>query len=265
MIRRSGTAIVVAGALAVAGCASEDTAPSDATPTTVAVSLPPATPTAPMPVAPEEPERATTINEYLGEQGIGRTPLPPGSETGPIVAFEVPEGWEPADPATYPQAHFVALGTKWFFESDPGPLPTAVLTVQRLDRVVPAEDILEHADGALRNLPDFEIALDDADTMVGDFPSYAVSGEFRDEEHGYMAVVERTVVPEIDGTTYVVQLRVSSLSRDAEAIAPTVQEIDGSLRIEPRVLEEPGEGTLEGDPPSDPQDDPAAETVDEGE
>ncbi len=257
MIRRSGTVIVVAGALAVAGCASEDPVPSDAPPTTVAVSIPPATPTAPMPEPSEEPESATTINDFLGEQGIGRTPLPPGSESGPIVAFDVPEGWEPADPAIYPQAHFVALGTKWFYEADPGPLPTAILTVQRLDRVVPAEDILEHADGALRNLTDFEIALDDADTMVGDFPSYAVSGEFRDEEHGYMAVVERTAVAEIDGSTYVVQLRVSSLSRDAEAIAPTVQEIDGSLRIEPRVPEEPAEGN--------PGNSPVDETVDEGE
>ncbi|MBD8506039.1 LpqN/LpqT family lipoprotein [Hoyosella sp. G463] len=259
MIRRSGTAIVVAGTLAVAGCASEDTAPSDAPPTTVAVSIPPATSTAPAPEPPEEPEAATTINDYLGEQGIGRTPLPPGSGTGPIVEFDVPEGWEPADPATYPQAHFVALGTEWFYEADPGPLPTAVLTVQRLDRVVPAEELLEHADGALRNLPEFEIALDDEDTVVGGFPSYAVSGEFRDSEHGYMAVVERTVVADIDDTTYVVQLRVSSLSRDAEAIAPTVQEIDGSLRIEPRAPEEPGA------PAEVPQDGGVDETVDEGE
>ncbi|GGC67445.1 LpqN/LpqT family lipoprotein [Hoyosella rhizosphaerae] len=239
-----GVAGALVGAVVVTGCTSDaDVESSDAPPTTVAVSVAPTPPTAEE-SEPEESEPSVTLIEYLSQSGIGRTPLFWGAETGPVVEFDLPDGWSVGDVETFPQAYFAAVGTEWAFETDPGPLPTAVLTIQRLDRQVDAEELLEYAPGALENLPEFEIALDDDENTVSGFPSYALSGEFVDEEFGYMAVVERTAVAEIDDATYVVQLRVTTLSRDAEAVTDAVQEIDSTLRIEPRPSPEdnPGEG-----------------------
>ncbi|AEF42061.1 LpqN/LpqT family lipoprotein [Hoyosella subflava] len=239
LVRISG---IAAAAIILGGCAADNGDTPDgsppAPPTTVAVSVPPAAAATTTEAADTvEPEPAYSIADYLAENGIGRTPLAAGTETGPAVEFDLPSGWELAAPGMFPQSYVAAVGTQWESEHDPGPLPAAVLTVLRLDRIVDPEDLLEHAGGAVANLPGFEIAVDDPDSEISGLPSYALSGEYLDDEAGYIAIVERTVIAEDDDASYVIQLRVTARSHDAEAVTDSVQEIDGSLTVTPRTEE----------------------------
>lgn len=232
----------IAGLLAAAallgGCAATDgDAADNAPPTTVAVSVPPVATQTADPEEPEGSEPATTIADYLAENGIGWTPLLAATETGPVAEFDLPDGWSLADPEHFPQAHTVAIGERWESTDDAGPPPTAILTMLRLDRLVDAEELLQHAGGAVENLPDFEVALDDPDSEVSGYPSYALSGEYLDAEAGYMAIVERTVVADDGEATYVIQLRITTQSQHAEPVTDSVQEIDRSLTVTPRPAE----------------------------
>ncbi|MCW4352130.1 LpqN/LpqT family lipoprotein [Hoyosella sp. YIM 151337] len=233
LVRVTGI-LAAAAILGACGTGEGDTA-SLAPPTTVAVSVPPVTTTTTPIPEPEEAEPAPTLADYLAEQGIGRTPLAAGTETGPLVEFDLPDGWHIADPGLFPQSYSAAVGTRWENDEEPGPVPAAVLTVLRLDRVVDPDEALGLASGAVLNLPEFEIALDDPDSEVSGYPSYALSGEYADAEAGYIAIVERTVVMDDGAATYVIQLRITAQSRDAEAVTASVQEIDSSLTVTARA------------------------------
>jgi hypothetical protein len=222
-------AALTAAALAACGSSSDGSSPASASP---AATLPSATASA----APETELESTqaqpaheTIDDFLAKNGITETPIAHQPGQPPFADFQLPDGWEVQAPAALP-AHILAFAPE-YRQGDF--VPSALLVVSKLDRVVDPAQILPIADGELRNQPSFE-EVGAFDSDIDGYPARSIIGTYRDPDLGLMAASQQTViVPGAPGeeATYVVQLNVTSLENQADAISGDVAKINGSMMI----------------------------------
>ncbi|MGE2729671.1 LpqN/LpqT family lipoprotein [Mycolicibacterium vaccae] len=228
-LMRAGAAGLAAVAIGIGltACGSEsepaETTSPAATSETSAEATPPTT---------EPAADVTTLDDYIAENNLVRTPVLPGDPGNPTVELPTPPGWTPMGPDA-PDDAFSAIS----YAGDPAlsTEPATIVTrVFRLTGNVDPDRVLEYSPAQLRTLPQYEPLSPEPGQRgeLSGFPAMTFGALYARDGVPYMIARKTVVVPE-DGGLLVVQIDAEGDKEQAMALMDATAAIDKEARIVP--------------------------------
>lgn len=224
MIACAAVAVVAVG---LAGCSSDGSADESAASTSSAApastsSVPPLT------TAPPTPAPSLTLTDYLASIGVTETPARPAEGGAPTIELPTPAGWETA--IDVPGDSFWAVMLTQ--AADPANPPIIQATLVKLSKEVPIQDIFDHADGELRNLPGYQPLGDGGRGALGGLEAHQVGGMY--VKNGVQTLIaQKTSLITSPAGSYVLQVRAEGPQDDAQALVSATAELDNNTVIRP--------------------------------
>ncbi|BBX20470.1 hypothetical protein CRI77_09465 [Mycolicibacterium duvalii] len=227
---RAGAVTVAAVALAIglSACGSSDESADGNSPTTTAetTSAPADAPT----TTTESAAPATTLDDYIAENNLVRTPVLPGDPGAPTIELPTPQGWVDMGPNA-PEGAYLALETA--DETAPAGDPaTIVARVFKLTGNVDPATVLEVAPNQLRTLPEFEGPETAQTGELSGFDATTIGGLYVREGVPRMIAQKTVAIPGADGL-FVLQIDAEGTEEQAAALMDGTQAIDDETRITP--------------------------------
>lgn len=215
-------------ALSLAACnggADEPSGRSAESSDTTATPTP--TPT-PEPAPTETADEATTIPEYLAEEGIEQVVLT-REDAGPVIDLPVPDGWRFTEDyaGAAPYGAVVHEGA-----ADPADPPRVLALLARLEGDVDPAKILEHAPGELQALDGFVPIEMEQRTTLGAYDAVQVAGSLMSEGRE-LVIAQKTVVIPTESGLHVLQLNAFAPAAEEEELISALSLIDAQTTITP--------------------------------
>lgn len=230
-LMRAGVVSVAAVALAIglAACGSDgestETSPVATTTSETTTEAP-----ADSPTTGESPAATMTLDDYIAENNLVRTPVSRGAPGAPTIDLPVLEGWTEMGPDA-PQDAYSALS----FGGDPAlttPSATLVSRVFRLTGNVDPAKVLEYAPQGLKTLPEFEGPETGQAGQLSGFEAVTIGGLYVREGVPHMVAQKTVTIPGSDGL-YVLQIDVEGPEEQAVPLMDATSAIDEQTRIVP--------------------------------
>lgn len=226
---RAGAVTVAAVALGIglSACGSNgesaDQTSATAAETTSAAADAPATTTT-TPAAP-----VTTLDDYIAENNLVRTPVLRGDPGAPTIELPMAEGWVDMGPDT-PEGAYIAMA----YTEDPAAAEpaTIIARVFKLTGNVDPAKVLEVAPAQLRTLPEFEGPETGQSDTLSDFEAVTIGGIYVREGVQRMVAQKTVVIPGSDGL-FVLQIDAEGTEEQAGALMDGTALIDDEARITP--------------------------------
>lgn len=227
---RAGAVSIAAVALAIGltACGSEDEsagASSVTTTTSETTSAPAESPTTGGAAA-----SGMTLDDYIAENDLVRTPVPRGVPGAPTIELPALQGWTDMGPDA-PQDSYSALS----FAGDPAlttPPATLIARVFRLTGNVEPAKVLQYAPESLKTLPEFEGPEAGQSGQLSGFDAVTIGGLYVREGVPHMVAQKTVTVPGQDGL-YVLQIDVEGPEDQAVPLMEATSAIDEQTRIIP--------------------------------
>jgi Probable lipoprotein LpqN len=203
-----------------AGAPSADNASESATPS-AAATPPPAT------TSPPQAGNGQTLDSYLHENNITKTPVHPG-DPGPVVDLPAPEGWKRA--AVSADAPFGGLvQSQPVNPSDPPRINAALF---RLTGNADPVRVLQLAPADLQSIPGFQLMGDYYDGTIAGFKSKQAGGSYSKDGNSRL-IAQKTVAIPAQNALFVLQLTADGLESDIGPMMAATSAIDKELKITP--------------------------------
>ena len=223
---RAGAVAIAAAALAIGltACGSVGEPADQTSPTATETTAPPT----------EAPETtgeaagpATTLDDYIAENNLVRSPVLPGDPGSPTVELPTPEGWVDMGADT-PEGAYKAMT---FTGEPPAADPATIVTrMFKLTGNVDPARVLEVAPNFLRTLPEFEGPETGQSGTLSDFEAVTIGGLYVREGVPRMIAQKTVVIPGQDGL-FVLQIDAEGTEEQAYPLMDGTAAIDDETRI----------------------------------
>lgn len=217
-------------ALALAACnggADEPSGRSAESPDTTATPTAVQTPE-PAPEPTETADEATTIPEYLAEQGVEQTVLT-REDDGPVIDLPVPDGWRVTEDYAGAAPYGAIVDDD---AADPADPPRVLSLLARLEGDVDPARILEHAPGELQALDGFVPIELEQQTTLGAYDAVQVAGSLMSEGRE-LVIAQKTVVIPTQTGLHVLQLNAFAPAAEEDELIAALSLIDAQTTITP--------------------------------
>ncbi|MGE2833812.1 LpqN/LpqT family lipoprotein [Mycobacterium sp. SMC-4] len=219
-----GIAAVALGiGLAACGSAGESTE-TTSSPTATTESTPTEAPT----TGEEDAAAGITLDDYIAENNLVRTPVTPGDPGAPTIELPTPPGWTDMG-ADAPEGAYSALA----FTGDPAlsaePATIVTRVFQLTGNVDPAK-VLEYAPAHLRTLPEFQGPDAGQRGNLSGFESVTIGGIYVREGLPHMIAQKTVAIPGQDGL-FVLQIEAEGNEDQAVPLMDATSAIDKETRI----------------------------------
>lgn len=226
---RAGVTAVVAVALGVGltGCGSDATTGESTTAETDTTSE---TASEAPTTSPQAAGPALTIDEYIAQNGIERTPVRKGDAGAPAITLPFAEGWEDMGEQTPPEAYQAMV-----FTGDPAAAadpPTVVATVSRLTGDVDPAKVLEYALTDVHNLPGYKGMDVGQPTDLAGFEGVLLGGFYTKDDAEQMIAQKSVVIP-ADDAIYLLNIRAEGPQDQQVPLIDATSTIDEQATIVP--------------------------------
>lgn len=171
------------------------------------------------------PSEPTTIAEYLDAHALQVLPLDGAAAADLGITVPVPAGWQTLDPAQFPGATQVTVEPNLV---ENGFAPNAVLLVGKLSRSIDPEALMALGFGDGRAMPGWVEREASTASWVG-WPSRFIRGTY--VAQGLAAAVTTRYAVVGEGAQYLVQLTVTTLESQLDALAFDVSAINDGLTL----------------------------------
>ncbi|WP_405485886.1 LpqN/LpqT family lipoprotein [Nocardia sp. NBC_00511] len=158
-----------------------------------------------------------TIAEFLTAAKVDAGAVDPAAVGAPKITVGVPEGWQQVPAGTFPGTYAV-----WTQAPVNGWADNAVVVVVQLAQRVDAGELLAHAYGDARLLPQWTDAETDTSSVDG-FPSAAITGTYLVDKLTLWAY-NRYIVLESEAGQFLAQLTITTRNESDGSDAATILE-----------------------------------------
>lgn len=222
-------ALAVTLGIALAGCGSDSSDSSEKSGASEATSSSaPETPVAAGETkAPDNPQPAYTLVDYIRDNKIQETPVKRGTPGAPTVNLPVPPGWQDAGARAPEWAYSAIVYGDPAMAADP---PTIVALMSKLTGDVDAAKILEVAPNEIKNLPQYENLGEGSASKLGGFDAYQIGGAYTRDGVKRMIAQKTVVIPGGDGL-YVLQINADGLEDQIGPLMDATSAIDEQTTI----------------------------------
>ncbi|MGB3356229.1 MAG: LpqN/LpqT family lipoprotein [Mycobacterium sp.] len=221
-----GTA-AIALSLGLAGCGTDsatEATPSEQSSTSVETSSAPTS-------TPEQAQQpATTVGDYLDENGITQIMVSRGDATAPQLDLPTPPGWMDVGPNTPKDAY----GAIVLESAAGGPNPPVIVaSMARLSGgEVDQARILELAPNAVRNQPGYDGPETGSPGTLSGFDAAQIAGTLYKDGQSVFVARKTVVIPGTDAT-YLLAIDAQGTADQQQALLEAMSVIDAETTIQP--------------------------------
>ena len=222
--------LAVLASLFMTGCGSKDTTTQATSATTTTASA-----EAAAEVATNEPDAKTsppsepgyTVDDYVKDNGITETAIPPGATDAPQLTVPVPAGWIelPRDKPSDPWGSLILDGSA-------EPFATGIIVeYDKFTGPVDPATILELAPNSIQELPDYEGPETGEPSQVSGFDAVDIAGPSSYESKPAYSSLTTVVVPG-EGGLYVLTLSALGPADQEAAITQAMSAMGSDIKIQ---------------------------------
>jgi hypothetical protein len=223
-----GTAAIVL-TLGLAGCGT-DSATEATTSEQTTTSSSAETSSAPTSTPAQAEQPATTVGDYLDENGITQIMVSRGDATAPQLDLPTPPGWMDVGPNTPKDAY----GAIVLESAAGGPNPPVIVaSMARLSggEVDPAR-ILQLAPNAVRNQPGYDGPETGSPGTLSGFDAAQIAGTLYKDGQSVFVARKTVVIPGTDAT-YLLAIDAQGTADQQQALLEAMSVIDAETTIQP--------------------------------
>lgn len=228
---RAGAVTIAAVALGIglAACGSEGESTETTSSATATSTSEPAPAEAPT-TSTEDAVAGKTLDDYIAENNLVRTPVLRGDPGAPTIELPAPQGWTDMGPNA-PEDAYSALAYTGDPAQSSAPATLVTRVFQLTGNVDPAK-VLEYAPGHLRTLPEFQGPETGQRGNLSGFEAVTIGGIYVREGLPHMIAQKTVAVPGQDGL-FVLQIEAEGTEEQAMPLMDATSAIDEETRIVP--------------------------------